>query len=173
MFEKLFDKIAELWNEVMPFYIVFEFQNAVVLRFGHFHSVKEKGFYWKWPFIDDVTKQHVIVTTLSTGPQHLETADNQTITTEAIVKYNISDVKKYILELFDAVDGIRDITQSNIKREICDRSLSDCKSTDLDDLITKKVRNEVRKYGINVHQVTLTSMSRTRNYRLIGDMKTD
>lgn len=173
MFEKLFDKIAELWNEIMPFYIVLEYQEAVVMRFGHYKDVKKAGFYWKLPFVDDVTKQHVIVTTLSCGPQHLETADNQVITAESIVKYNVEDVKKYILELFDAVDGIKDITQSTIKRMLSERTYDECRTNDMDDTITKKVRSEVRKYGINVHQVTLTSLSRTRNYRLIGDMRTD
>lgn len=173
MLDRLIDFLLGFWDKLVPCYIINEYQEGVVLRFGHFNKVVEKGFYWKIPFIDEIIEQHVMVTTLNIPPQSIITLDEHSLVIESVVKYRISDTKKYILEVFDAEDAIRDITQSTIKRVIAEKSWDDCRGNDLDDLITKRTRAEIRKFGISIEQVTLTSMDKIRSFRLIGDTRSD
>jgi regulator of protease activity HflC (stomatin/prohibitin superfamily) len=143
MLDKLLDFLLDLWDKAIPVFIVSEYQNALVLRLGKFKDVKTAGWWFKIPFLDEII---------------------------AVIKYNISDIKKFCLEIFDAIDAISDVTQAAIKNVVMDSNLEDCYSSELDNVITKKVRSEVRKYGINIHQVTLTTLGQIKSFRLIGSM---
>ena len=169
MFDRLLDFILETWERVIPIVVVDEYQKAVILRMGKFKEVLEPGWHWKIPFADNPILQHTIVTTMGTSAQSLVTQDRREVTVESIVKYNIEDIKKYCLEIFDATDAIQDITQAVIKQNIMQKTLEDCYNPELDNIITKKVRSEVRKYGINIHQVTLTTLGQIKSFRLIGE----
>ncbi len=169
MFDRLLDFAIETWERLIPIVVVDEYQKAVILRMGKFLVVREPGWHWKIPFADNPILQHTIVTTMSTSAQSLVTLDRKEVTVESIVKYNIEDIKKYCLEIYDATDAIQDITQAVIKQNIMQKTLEDCYNPELDNIITKKVRSEVRKYGINIHQVTLTTLGQIKSYRLIGE----
>ena len=48
-------------------------------------------------------------------------------------------------------------------------TLEECTDTELDNTLTKKVRVEAKKWGVEVQQVTLTDLAPIRSYRLIND----
>lgn len=169
MLDKLIEFIISFWNDLAPYFVINEYQEGLILRFGKYHKSYKSGIHWKIPFFDDVLKTHIITTTLSTPPQSLCTKDNFEIVIEAVVKYQIEDSKKFLLDIYDTQDGIQDITQAIIKEVVMEKSWEECKDSDLDNLITKKVRSEVKKYGIKVEKVTLVSITRTRSLRLIGN----
>ena len=87
----------------------------------------------------------------------------------AMFKYRIVDVKTYLLEVFAAVDAISDVTQGIIKNIIMSKSFEECLDNELDNLITKKCRAEIKKFGVEIMQVTLTDIAPIRSYRLIND----
>jgi regulator of protease activity HflC (stomatin/prohibitin superfamily) len=86
-----------------------------------------------------------------------------------VVKYKISDVKIFLLEVFDAQDALADMTQSIIKNIIITTSIEECLDLELDNILTKKVRVEARKWGVEIQQVTLTDIAPIRSYRIIND----
>lgn len=168
--EKILDFILEFINDFLPFFIVKEWQKSVVLRFGKVHRVKEKGLYLKWPFIETPFTHVVVTTTIETPVQSVVTSDGFEVTTKAIIKYNISDVVAHTTQIFDAADALIDFTQGHIMNEINTHSYEECRDTlTLSNTITKKVRNEVKKYGVYVDQITLTNFIKTRNIRLFTD----
>jgi len=99
--------------------------------------------------------------------QSLTTVDGLEVTIEAIVKYKISNAKKFLLEVYDADDAINDITQSKIK-ELVNLStweeLRRLKDSEIKDLIQK----ESTEWGIKIYYVTITDLVRTRCYKLIN-----
>lgn len=173
MFEKLIDFFFSVVDDLKFWSVIRDYQNGLVFRFGKFHRILTPGFWFKIPFVDEVTEHFIAVTTISLPAQSLSTIDNQSIVVEAMIKYNVEDVKKYVIEIYDATDAIKDITMSNIKKQIMPKTWSEIKSADLDNEITKKIRAEVKKYGIYIHEVTLTSLDRIRSYRLINETKVD
>ena len=44
-----------------------------------------------------------------------------------------------------------------------------CKNNELDNLLSKKIRAEVKKYGVDVEQVTLTDIAKIRTIKLINE----
>jgi hypothetical protein len=81
----------------------------------------------------------------------------------------ITDVKTFLLEVYDAKDAIADMTQGIIKNIIISKTLEECTHTDIDSNLTKKVRSEIKKWGVDIQQVTLTDVAPVRSIRLIND----
>lgn len=169
MFDRLIDVITEWWAYLMPAIIIPNYEEAVLLRNGKFVKVLGPGFHVKLPIFDEVISHHVVVTTLSLPAQSLYTKDKQNIVVKGVIKYKISDVKIFLLEVFDAQDALADMTQSIIKNIIITTSIEECLDLELDNLLTKKVRVEARKWGVDIQQVTLTDIAPIRSYRIIND----
>ena len=169
MFDRLIDVITEWWAYLMPAIIIPNYEEAVLLRNGKFVKVLGPGFHVKLPIFDEVISHHVVVTTLSLPAQSLYTQDKQNIVVKGVIKYKISDVKIFLLEVFDAQDALADMTQSIIKNIIITTPLEQCLDLELDNLLTKKVRVEARKWGVEIQQVTLTDIAPIRSYRIIND----
>jgi regulator of protease activity HflC (stomatin/prohibitin superfamily) len=169
MFDRLIDVITEWWAYLMPAIIIPNYEEAVLLRNGKFVKVLGPGFHVKLPIFDEVISHHVVVTTLSLPAQSLYTQDKQNIVVKGVIKYKIADVKIFLLEVFDAQDALADMTQSIIKNIIITTPLEECLDLELDNLLTKKVRVEARKWGVDIQQVTLTDIAPIRSYRIIND----
>ncbi len=169
MFDKLIEIITHWWFQITPVIIIRDYEEAVLLRFGKFHAVLKPGMHIKIPLLDEVTDQHVVITTLSLDAQSLYTIDKQNIVVKGVIKYKISDVKTFLLEVYDAQDALSDMSQSIIKNVIMSMTLDECTDTELDNTLTKKVRVEARKWGVEVQQVTLTDLAPIRSFRFIND----
>lgn len=169
MFDKLIEIITNWWLQLTPIIIIRDYEEAVLLRFGKFKAVFKPGIHFKIPLFDEVIDQHVVVTTLSLDAQSLYTLDKQNIVVKGVIKYKISDVKTFLLEVYDAQDALSDMSQSIIKNIIMSMTMEECTDVELDNTLTKKVRVEARKWGVEVQQVTLTDLAPIRSYRLIND----
>lgn len=169
MFDKLIEILTHWWLQLTPVIIIRHYEEAVMLRFGKFHAVLKPGIHIKIPLFDEVIDQHVVVTTLSLDAQSLYTLDKQNIVVKGLIKYKIADVKTFLLEVYDAQDALSDMSQSIIKNIIMSMTLEECTDTELDNTLTKKVRVEARKWGVEVQQVTLTDLAPIRSFRLIND----
>ena len=173
MFDKLIEIITHWWLQLTPLIIIRDYEEAVLLRFGKFKSVLKPGMHLKIPLFDEVIEQHVVTTTLSLDAQSLYTKDKQNIVVKGLIKYRIADVKIFLLEVFDAQDALSDMSQSIIKNIIMSMTMDECTDSELDNTLTKKVRVEARKWGVEVQQVTLTDLAPIRSFRLINDTFTN
>jgi regulator of protease activity HflC (stomatin/prohibitin superfamily) len=169
MFDKLIEIITHWWLQLTPVIIIRDYEEAVLLRFGKFEKLLKPGIHFKIPLFDEVIEQHVVVTTLSLDAQSLYTKDKQNIVVKGLIKYKIADVKTFLLEVYDAQDALSDMSQSIIKNVIMSMTLEECTDIELDNTLTKKVRVESRKWGVEVQQVTLTDIAPIRSIRLIND----
>lgn len=170
MFDKLVELLINWIEQILPVVIVPSYEKGVLLRFGNFKKVLEPGIHFKIPFGDEIIHQHVVVTTLSLPAQSLYTLDKQNFVVKGVVKYKISDVKTFLLEVYDAKDALSDMTMSIVKNIIISIPAEKCIDPELDNLLTKKARVEAKKWGVDIQQVTLTDVAPIRSYRLINDV---
>ena len=172
MFEKLIDIIISFIDNIVPFVIIKEYNRGVRFRFGKFKSVLEPGIAFKIPFFDDIEVVTVVTTTLSIPVQSITTLDKKQIVTKAVVRYNISDIKSFMLTIYDTVDAISDTTQAIIKKQLAAKNLEDCVDNNIDVLITKNVAKEVIKWGVAIEKVTLTDIGEISSIRLFNESNT-
>jgi len=169
LFEKLIDIIINFIDNIIPFVIIKEYNRGVRFRFGKFNSVLEPGISIKIPFFDNIDEVTVVTTTLSIPVQSITTLDKKQIVTKAVVRYNISDVKPFMLTIYDSVDAISDTTQAIIKKQLASKNLEDCVDNKIDILITKNVAKEVIKWGVTIEKVTLTDIGEISSIRLFNE----
>ena len=135
------------------FYTLEANEEAVVLRFGKFHTVTGPGFHGKLPFgIDKVHKGAVQTVyaaefgfrTVSAGVKTRYERANKRLTAEADmltgdvnlamvnweVRWKISDLKDYLFKVRDPVGTLRDVSQAVMRIEVGDRSVDEVLTTD-------------------------------------------
>jgi len=166
MFDKLIDLIIDWIADIMPFIIIHEYQEAVVLRFGKYHKVIEKGFHFKIPFFDTIMEQQIAITTLGLHPQSVTTKDGKSIVVRGIVKYKIIDVHVYLIIVNDAQDAMADTTMGIIKETINEKDWEEIQKGKIDSQISRRVIKAMEEYGIEVEKVTLTDMAEMKSIRL-------
>jgi len=169
MFDKLIEFILNMMEDVIPVYFIKQYNNGILLRMGKFKRVVKPGVVFKIPFLDKIEVQTVVTTTLSVPTQSVITQDEKQLVVKAVVKYKIVDVEAFILTVYDATDAISDITQAIIKEQIAIRTFKQCIENDFDNTVTKKLRVEVRRWGIDVERVTLTDIGQIKSLRLFNE----
>lgn len=135
------------------FYTLKANEEAVVLRFGSFHTVTGPGFHGKLPFgIDKVHKAAVQTVyaaefgfrTISAGVNTRYERSDRSAMAEADmltgdvnlamvnweVRWKIRDLKDFLFRVRDPVETLRDVSQSVIRIEVGDRSVDEVLTTD-------------------------------------------
>jgi membrane protease subunit HflK len=180
MLQPIFDFISSFWDAIFCswWFVTAQYMEGVVLRFGNYNrtvtssnGIFRTGLHFKWPIAEEYIDKTVVVTTMDLDPQSLTTRDGKSIVVSAVVKYRISDVKAFLLEIADQQAAIQDITMAKIREVISKKEWSEI-STQTDLEIAEKVRYETGKYGITIEPkgVTLKDLQPCRSIRLLQDV---
>ena len=169
MFDRLIDFLLQFIDQLLPITPVNQTDKGVRLRFGKFKEVLEPGWHYKHPFIDEVVKHTILWTTMSLTSQSLTTKDGKDIVVKGVIKYRIADIQIFLLEVWDAIDAISDMTQGIIFDIVKEKTWEELQTLDLKPLITRKVRNEAKRWGIEVETVTLSDLAKIKSIRLLND----
>ena len=172
MLDKLIDLLASMWSEACPLQIVDCFKAGVHLRFGKFIRVLEPGLRWKIPLVDKFMLDDVVIDTAYYKPQALTTLDNKMVVVSAVVKYQVVDIKKYLLDIYDRDSVLADSTMMAMKQIVSSFNWESLRhSKEVEKELRSLVAKEVKDYGIKVHRVVFADLSLCRTYRLISDAK--
>jgi len=167
MFERVLDFIAASWNILRPLLVVSDYEGGVVLRFGRYNREITPGLNWKIPLADNAIITSTVITTMALRPQTLTTKDDLTIVLSAIVKYHISDVRAYLLDIWDSADVLNDLTLGAIREIIASVNYEDLRGSLIEEEVLKTVKDEASRYGVDIHKVTFSDLGKVRSLRLI------
>lgn len=168
MFDKIIDFIISIWDKLTFFTIVKQYQQGAWLRCGKLRKIVGPGLYFKIPVLDEIDCYHVLTTAMTLEAQSLTTKDDKEVVVKGVIKYKTSDLSKFFTHVYDAVDAIADVSMGIIKGIIAKKTWDECKDEQLDNEITKKVRIEAKKWGLEVESVTLSDLSKMRSIRLLS-----
>lgn len=163
----LIDLFKEFYDNIVPCYIVKEYEHGVLLRLGKFNKKLEAGLVWKIPFVDEILTVHNTITTMVVQEQSLTTKDEKNVVISGIVKYRITNPKTFLLEVEDVIDAINDITKGKIKDIVINKTWDEVRNLENDE-IKKKVEEEVKNWGIKIYYITITDLAQIRTIRLIN-----
>jgi regulator of protease activity HflC (stomatin/prohibitin superfamily) len=105
--------------------------------------------------------------------QTITTKDGLQVVAKCIIKYEISDIKEFMLKIYDAKDAVSDTSQGIVRRSIAALTWSQCYDSELENTITKKTRAELKKWGISIDTVTFTNLGLVRSLRLFNEKDPD
>lgn len=106
--------------------VVNQWESAVLLRLGKFHSLRGPGLFWIIPFIDTITDiiDQRTVTTNFEAEQTL-TADTVPVNVDAVLFWVVTDVKKAALEVQNYRQAVSWAAQTALRDIIGRTSLVD------------------------------------------------
>lgn len=173
MFEKLIDLLVSAWDRVSPFEVIKDYEGAVVLRFGRYTRTLAPGLHLKIPIVEEAILANTCVSTLRLPPQTLTTKDDVPVVVSAIVKYQIKNVRDYIMAIYDRQDVLADVTMGAIRMAVNGLVYADLVAQPPEDALRTSVRREVGRYGFDVLKVTFTDLGRVKSLRLIQPLPTN
>jgi membrane protease subunit HflK len=102
------------------FYTIGEAERGVVLRLGKYDRIVDPGLNWRARFIDEVTAVNVqsIRSLRATGL--MLTKDENVVTVAMDIQYRVSDPYKYLFQVTNADDSLRQATDSALRAVIGD-----------------------------------------------------
>ena len=169
MFDKLIGLIIDFAESLLPFVVIREYQDGVLLRLGRYRRTMTPGLHFIIPFVDHVEHVVTVWTTVTLPVQSVVTSDGKLIVVKGMVKYRVSDAKVYTLEAYDANDALSDTGCGAIFNAIHERTYQECVTEDIAKAITTELKKEAKMWGITVKTVTLTDFGEVRSIRLFNE----
>jgi regulator of protease activity HflC (stomatin/prohibitin superfamily) len=169
MLEQLWNFVQGFATEFVPLARLEPWEGGVMMRWHKFHRVLGPGWHWRIPFVEHCVETIVVETTDSCPAQSITTKDNKTMHVQANVRYNVDDVKKFLIEVTDGKNAVLDQCTGATAHQIMQRTWDECREYDkLENAITIETRRLAKRYGVEVVWVTLTTVSLGKTVRLFG-----
>lgn len=167
---KLLEWIFEKWTDFLsPIFVVREYEAGVLLRLGKYKKNLEHGVNFKWPLVDEI---HTVIKTVDTfhvAAVDITTLDGKQVSVEPIVKFDIIDPKKYILDVNAAADNLHDITRGIIADYLTDCEWDEIKKKTTLTEIKNKLKNECDEMGVKVYKVYFGRIVTTRMFTVFKE----
>lgn len=166
-----FDRIIELVIEVRdwfnPLFIINEYEEGVVLRFGRYSRTVKPGLHWMWPCsIEDYFKDTVVRTTSYLDVQSLTTKDGFHVNSSLVLVHKVGNIKRWLLEVDDAEAALHDIAYG-LNEELTERTLLQNMPTPaFAKELTRLVTEEAVNWGGRVLAVKFADKARSKSLRL-------
>lgn len=167
--DKLVEFILSILDKVLPIYILHPYERGIQYWCGKYSRTVGPGLWWKVPFLHSYDKDVVVTTTLTIPAQSLTTKDGEQIVIKSMVRYSIFDITLFLLNVTDRTDAISDTAQSILKEQITQRYWEACNDNQIDNLITRKLRLDVKHWGIEVEKFTVTDVGLIQSIRLFNE----
>lgn len=183
MLDKVFEFLLNFIVDVLPCYIVEYFEEGVRLRFGkkntsvrvwrwavpiNMKPVLKPGFYFKIPFLDKIYTHIVKPTTLDLEEQTICTHDMKSVVVKAVIKYEVADIEKLLMEVNSAKDALSDMVSGIVFDKINAINWENVDVPALKTDISRASKAEAKKWGLTILEVTLTNLSETPSIRIFN-----
>lgn len=167
MLETLLQFIGDKLGTLSPVVVIDQFEKGVLLRLGKYNKTLEPGLHGKLPIIDAVLTVEAVQTTLRIQPQTLTTKDGVTVTTSAVLRYEIHDPKSFLLDVWEGRDAVNDIALAEIKQTVTDSNWEDLRKSEAEKEIIKNIRRSIKDYGVAVKKFGFADLARMKTIRLV------
>lgn len=184
MFDKLIDLLAQFWDRLLPFEIIDQYAEGVVLTLGRLRPRERKwefwkrksthlgpGFHWIWPFFEKVLSDVVVPTTFNLQPQSLTTADGQCVVVSMVITRSISDIEKSLLEVENPDNALVDSSCGAVAKAVRQTTWDDLHRPEFEQLVLEEIRKRAKEYGIRIHRAQLSDISKARSIRIWQDVR--
>ena len=171
MFDRLIEWIINILDIFRFWFVVDQYEAGIVLRLGKFNREVGPGLHFKWFIFEDEQTTNTNMTTLRLNPQTVMSLDSKSMVAQAIIKYKISNVKLFFLEVWSARDALRDITAGAVRTVISANKYEGISKSNgsLEKTVLELVRRECNELGFKILKITFETLGPIKSLRLIQD----
>lgn len=148
------------------FYILPEWEKAVILRLGKFNGVRGAGFFIIPPFIYSVAS--IVDTRIETNQVEATatlTKDNVPTKVTAAVEYKVEDPQKAVIDVLNYRSSVTWLSTEALKNTIGSMDLKELLSEreQIAESLKKQIDEGAAVYGIDVRAVRITDIDTPQN----------
>jgi len=134
-----------------------QWEEAVILRLGKYHRIREAGLYLLIPYIDRAYIRDTRTHTMDIPHQKAITKDNISVDVDAVMWYRISDTNKSVLNIENFEFSIREFTKTTLRNVIGHKELDELLTEREEVAFTVKdlVEHASEEWGIDIERVEL------------------
>lgn len=147
-------------------------EGGVQFWFGSRVRVVKPGWRIDWPALADFEVVPVVRQVIQLEPQTLLTRDGKPVIAGAVVVYSIADVRKYLVENYDADDSLAEVAAHAVRDAVVSKTAEEIQVTDgrrsIDKALTAGARRALAEFGVEVETVRLTDLAPARVLSLVG-----
>lgn len=132
-------------------------EKGIIERFGKYLRTKEAGLTWIIPSFDKMYKVNITEQMVDIPPQMVITKDKLNAEVDAVVYYQIKDVKASIYNVDDHRKQLASLARTTLRAVIGNMTLTDAneKRSDINDRMETVLDKETSSYGIEVLRVEI------------------
>lgn len=132
-------------------------EKGVIERFGKYLRTKEAGLTWIIPSFDKMYKVNITEQMVDIPPQMVITKDKLNAEVDAVVYYQIKDVKASIYNVDDHRKQLASLARTTLRAVIGNMTLTDAneKRGDINERMETVLDKETNSYGIEVLRVEI------------------
>ena len=132
-------------------------ENGVIERFGKYLRTKEAGLTWIIPSIDKMYRVNITEQMVDVLPQMVITKDKLNAQVDAVVYYQIKDVKASIYNVDDHRAQLTSLARTTLRAVIGNMTLTDAneKRSDINEQVETVLDKETNSYGVEVLRVEI------------------
>lgn len=152
---------------VLGIKVVNQYERGVILTFGRYSGMKEPGWRFVWPFIQQMIRVDIRITTSDIPQQEVITKDNVPVGINAVVYFQVENAADAILKIQNYAYAITQYAQTALRDVIGGVELDSllAERTQLAEEIKKIVDQETTPWGINITAIKI------QDIELPADMK--
>lgn len=130
----------------------------------------EPGLFWHWPITTEIEMIVVVRQTLALSAQRLTTLDDQVISIAVVVLYRVEDVVKALVDSADYDDMAEDVAGQSVADIVADSDYTALrtKQREMENAMTRRLRTDLRPFGLYVEKCRITDFARTRMLSIDG-----
>ena len=169
MFDRLIDLLVEFVGIFVFWVVIDQYERGVVLRFGKFQREIGPGLHWLIPFgVDAAMTDNVVTRTDSLRNMTFTLRDGVSVVASAVVRYNIRDVKKALLEVEGIDHVMNDAILANMSDMVRASTWEDLPTPEFGEALSKACRKSGWKYGVEIENVAFSDLCRTKSLSLMS-----
>lgn len=171
-FDRILDWIEELIGFFQFLFVIDQYDEGVVLRFGKYHRTVKPGLHLIAPFaIEECMYDTVVRTTSYLEVQSITSSDGKPVNINAVLVYKIGNIKRWLLEVDDAEDALHDMTYGIITELAEQKTWAEIMKPDFMHEVTELVQEEAITWGARVEAVKLSDRVTSKSLRLWAGME--
>jgi len=158
--------VSALWS--LSAHLLAEWDRAVVLRLGHFRSVRGPGFFMILPFIDSVVRVvDMRVRTTTFYSEAMLTRDTVPVNIDAIAFWHVWDSQKAMLEVESYYQAISLAVQTALRDMVGIHSLADilAEREKIGQTLQQVLEAKTEAWGISVSSIEIRDIAIPENLK--------
>jgi regulator of protease activity HflC (stomatin/prohibitin superfamily) len=167
---RLIEWLFEIGKDYLtPVFVIKEYEAGVLLRLGRYTKDLTPGINFKWPIIDAIHTVNKMIDTFHVAAVDITTLDGKQVSVEPIIKFEIVDSRKYLIEVNDAASNLHDITRGIIADYLTDCNWEEIKRKTTLTEIKNKLKSECDEMGVKVFKVYFGRIVTTRMFTVFKE----